>query len=344
MPLTRRPRQLLLIVLGVIAALALTVWACRTPTQITVEIRTHGFRCDEIKRLTIAVAKNPAIAEERMTSGFVAAEVVQDKAAPAKDCLAEDRVGTLVVTPDDATGAIIVAASYDTSERCVPPDYKGCIVARRAFTFVERSSLLLPVTLELRCKDVPCGVFTSCRAGECVSSNATCEEGSGTCTSEAEPVFTADGGSIPSEASVQPDGAPLDDGGVLPDGGPADGGESEAGVDAGIDSGPGATNFCRADAGYVDCYKPTDATSVCCQVLSSYACGVSPCPNGVYYPCLGRKHCQANQYCCALAPGSGPQSQCMNACSAFVFCNVSLDCPPGTYCDLDAGGPAGICQ
>src|SRR5688572_90171 len=90
------------------------IGSCQSPTQITVDVRTHGFKCSEIKHLLIAVAGDPYEAEKRLESGFVAVDI-------RPTCEADDRVGTLVVTPNDSNGAIIVAASYDTEKKCTPP-------------------------------------------------------------------------------------------------------------------------------------------------------------------------------------------------------------------------------
>ncbi len=178
---------------------------CRGPTQLTVDVRTIApLRCSDLKTVTLGVASTPAAAEAKLETDFVSAEVRQR-------CDSEDRVGTLVLTKATDTGAIVVAADYLGKGGCKPPSYEGCIVARRAFSFIDDAALYLPITLDISCLDVPCGVLTSCRSGICVSSSAECSE-DGTCRSEAEPVFGADGRPVPPDGSIdaREDGAAVD--------------------------------------------------------------------------------------------------------------------------------------
>ena len=172
----------ILAAVGSIALVGLAGWgseACRDATQVTVDIRTLGIPCSSLKGVKIVVARSPRDAEDRMALGSLSAEVQRGQ------CDGE-RVGTLVLTPSEAKGAIIVAAriSDEAAATCKPPDYKGCIVARRAFAFLDHVSVTLPITLEVACADVPCDVVSSCRSGTCVSSEASCSDGTQRCASE----------------------------------------------------------------------------------------------------------------------------------------------------------------
>lgn len=179
--------------LGVVAA-SLSP-ACRTATQVTVELRTVGaLTCAQVKGVAIVVARTPQDAEAKMQLESLSAEVTREQ------CGADPRfLGTLVVTPSESTGAILVRARVrdDAAATCKPPDYRGCIVARRAFSFIDNAALTLPISLEQSCVDVPCDVVSSCRTGKCVSSDASCSESSGRCSSGAEPVVAEDGGIVP---------------------------------------------------------------------------------------------------------------------------------------------------
>ncbi|HSO37387.1 MAG TPA: hypothetical protein VLT33_32905 [Labilithrix sp.] len=113
------------------------------------------------------MARSPQEAEDRMALGSFSAQVERGACDGA-------RIGTLVITPQGPRGAVLVAArvSDDPTATCKPPDYKGCIVARRSFAFVDHASVTLPISLEAACADVACDVATSCRSGSCVSASA----------------------------------------------------------------------------------------------------------------------------------------------------------------------------
>lgn len=281
---------------------------CRTPTQITVELRTlGGLPCSSLKGVAIVVARTSQDAEDKMQQGLLSAEV------PRGVCDADGRtIGTLVVTPQDSSGAIIVRARFsDDLKTCTAPDYKGCIVARRSFSFIDHVSVTLPITLEVACVDIPCGVETSCRAGTCVSSKASCSESSRTCDSPAEPVNSPEGGAIP------PDGAKPDDGGT-PDS------SADAPIDAARDPGQFG-NDCPTMSGAKDCDP-----QLCCY-QGSFFC--SSCdPQHYNFKCLGRKHCNGG-YCCANAatsPGSSCDTTAEQACTQdgnHYLCTTSADCP-----------------
>jgi hypothetical protein len=342
--MARGRRPLLLVPsFAAVTLVLIAIASCRSPTQVTLDIRTHGFRCSELRRVTVAVAAEPPAAEAEMGSGFVAAEVTS--------CDSDQSVGTLVVTPERSTGAIVVAASY-ADKRCEPPKYAGCIVARRAFTFIDHTSLRLPITLEISCKDVPCETFSSCRAGQCVSSQAACSEQNEECTSDAEPVFLPDGGSVPSDAPVGPDGrvGETDAGPDKQDGSSSDGAQ-DAVTDVGtdvlippVDASSDVTNICPTMGGPQDCSKQT---GVCCAMGVTYFCQAPPCTGGYpYYVCTGKGACGGG-YCCERPPiDGGPPtylSECLPACTTKTLCNSDADCRVGT-CTGPKSGPSFTCS
>lgn len=306
---------------------------CKTATQVTVEIKTVGvLSCSDLKGVDVVVAGASIEAEQRTDLGALTASV------PRGGCDGERTIGTLVVTPGSARAAIVVVARVDEGAKCTSKDnYKGCIVARRSFAFVEHAALTLPISLEASCKDVPCTAITSCRTGACVSSEAECIESTGLCESNAEPQPLPDGG------FVLPDGATPD----APFDGPiADGPLQDAPIDADGDvaDGGGANpgNECPAvGGGTKDCRVPGNNGPQCCAQGAGFFCGAS-CP--LFYAsfaCTGRKYCGA-QYCCGTDPdaGSDVSSACGDAC-AFTLCNTNDDCPPDRQCSVNyypAGG------
>ncbi|HEY8073060.1 MAG TPA: hypothetical protein VIF62_03095 [Labilithrix sp.] len=306
------------IALGLALVAALAPASCKSATEVTLDIRTltPGLRCQDLKHVTIVVASNTTDAEAMIASGFSSAEV-------AGTCDADDRVGTLVVTPSGDTGAVVVAAAVTDDADCRPDaKYKGCIVARRVFSFAKHAGLLLPITLERSCLDVPCDQANSCRAGECQSSDTNC--GGGVCTSNADPIVDDAGNEItPDGAIVQQDGAVIPPPGPPPPPPPAP-------IDAGVDATPGSGNDCPtlADGGTVDCYP-----AACCY-MAAYMCGASCGP--YTFNCIGRKHC-GTDYCCGTDPTQGSvTTQCdpshgVAACEYYI-CTTDEDCPPGLHC------------
>lgn len=186
------------------AAIAL-VPGCQEPTQVTVDVRLVTAQCSEIHGTAITVGVEPADTEERIRSRFPTAQT--------SDCdPATRRIGTLVVTPSDAERAsIVVVAAYgarrDPTE-CQPPDYAGCIVARRRFSFSKHRRLTMPVTIDPECANVPCDAFSTCRKGRCFDAEiAPCD---GADCAQNEPGATPDGGTD-LDAAVISDGGPIVD-------------------------------------------------------------------------------------------------------------------------------------
>ncbi len=319
--------------IGSIALVVAAGWgseACRDATQVTVDIRTLGIPCSSLKGVSIVVARGPQEAEDRMGLGSLSAQVERGVCDGA-------RVGTLVLTPSEPRGAILVAArvSDDPAATCKPPLYQGCIVARRSFAFLDHVSVTLPITLEVACADVPCDVVSSCRSGTCVSSETTCSEGTQRCESPAEPVVLADGGVEAPDAAR--DGASAD-GSNLVDGALGDSGldGSDAG-DSSVVTREGATNQCPlTNATKPDC-KTLGANAVCCARASGPSCVASAAVCGDLdprYDCLGAAHCPAATWCCAPENVAPPQSVCASLCKTGGFlCTVDADCPPGRACN-----------
>ena len=323
-------------------AAAFALDACNDPTQVTIDITTLGFSCHELKRVTVVVAGDPEAAEDK--TDFPQAEVTT--------CDSDKRVGTLVLTPGQDRGAVMVLASY-TDQRCQKPDYKGCIVARRVFSFVDHVKLTLPIALEASCRDVPCGVLSSCRSGKCVSSQTSCAS-DGTCTSDAQPVVDDKGNVVPADGgSGDSGGEGNDGGGTTMDGGPPM-------LDAAADGRPLVFgNACPSNPPGGDCLAMNN--SPCCADQGGWRCDTtatvtSPIPpvppvnppvggpcGGATFNCTGRAHCDLGKFCCSggtLMPGLNSTCAAPTASCGLVLCNTSDDCPnPSMSCIDWAQGP-----
>jgi hypothetical protein len=141
--------------------------ACRGATQVTVTITTE-LPCSELRGVSIGVAADPALAEERAGAGRFVATTHQ--------CDSPSTVGSIVVTPGASSVGIVVIAGIDVeSVSCKPPAYEGCVVARRRLSFVEHGSLEIGIGVSRSCLGVPCDTQTSCVDGKCRSSEALCE-------------------------------------------------------------------------------------------------------------------------------------------------------------------------
>lgn len=320
----RRASVVLALASGIVAT---SLHACKEPTQVTVDIRTLGFKCAELKKITIVVAKEPEAAETKWE--FPQAEV--------EKCAGEFEVGTLVVTPSSNAGAVMVLASY-TDAKCVGPKYEGCIVARRRFSFIENVPLRVPITLEASCKDVPCNALSSCRSGVCVTSETDCST-DGTCEAISEPVIAPDGGAVAPPADAAIDAPANDTGPPIVDGGL----DAPPLLDAGADgplvgpSFPDSGNNCPSTSPGPDCSDMPG--SICCAQGNAFICiQDGGCTGGPAFPCTGREHCGSG-WCCAapLAAPMGQTSSCFidPTCgdSGVVLCNGEADCPPGRTCD-----------
>jgi hypothetical protein len=160
--------------IAVVGAL-LAVPSCREPTQVQLIVRTTTA-CSELSGVIIDVGADPATVEQRATS--------QNKneswraQTPEAQCDPKTgEIGRIFLAPGSGTAAVLVRAGNKTDpSKCLAPDYKGCIVARRRISYVPRTTLTLTVNLDLSCVNVPCGVLSTCDQGRCIDSNATlCE-------------------------------------------------------------------------------------------------------------------------------------------------------------------------
>ena len=278
-----------------VGGILLAVYACRTPTEVRLDITTE-IPCSQLKGLSIVVAADSVAAEERAKSGFYAADGLH--------CDSETSVGSIVVTPGDASLAVIVIVGVEKpSSSCTPPLYAGCVVARRRLAFVEHASLHAPIAVTRSCVDVPCDTTNSCSQAKCTSSDTQCEGDScvQTGTDAAEDAGLDAGG----------DGPVTDTGTPGLDASPKDGGIVDAGFDGGVYD--GGTIKCASSPGCPPDGQPPcscsgqimPASNGATMMVMTCAAGADTCActvGGQFYKAIPSSgSCQPGDYgrCCA---------------------------------------------
>ena len=267
--------------------------ACKTPTQVTLDLRSTND-CSVLRGVDLGVADEPVVAEERVGS-FLTASAPQCRPGSLE-------IGTLVVTPGErgTASVIVVAGVSSASKDCKRPDYKGCVVARRRFTFVESRALVVPILIDFACEDVPCDVQSTCKNGQCIDSALECNDES---CEPVDPRARDDGGLV--------DGAPD----VLADG-PNDG----SSVD-GANDGSAKDGSAPSDAN-IDVVVPPDCPHACPTAGMDMTCEVD---NACCYRLNAAPTCLPPNACIQVG-GSVPPG--VAAC-----CGGSPDCGGlGTFC------------
>jgi hypothetical protein len=140
-----------------LALAAGTACACRTPTQVTVEISTD-VPCDSVQGASLQVGSLESIESS-------------SPSAEARQCSADGRIGSIVLVPrgsKDEPFAFKVAMGVGVGpDRCAVESGK-CVVARRALRFIPHTELSLPVVLRQACMGVSCPATETCVRGRCV--------------------------------------------------------------------------------------------------------------------------------------------------------------------------------
>lgn len=160
---------------GVLACVAVAV-SCREPTEITVVIKT-GEKCSDLSGVEIVVGPDQGQTQKRFEQQFTA--------AVSHDCDASGSIGTLVVTPGGTGGTIVVAAGVrvggapapDPATCALAENAKSCIIARRSFSFLDHTSLTLPIQLDPLCVGQACNPASTCFRGSCVDASVVCANG-----------------------------------------------------------------------------------------------------------------------------------------------------------------------
>ncbi len=153
------------------SVLALLLTGCQEPTAIRVEVSVQAD-----------CAGPDATRSVLRSTGFVigGADLLASRPAPfpvTEACTQGDpmsRVGDLVVTPGDGSDGRIglrVFAGLDdtTAEACAAQCGPGCIEVSRRLSFVDNTTLFLPIEARRSCVGVCCEDGETCQDGECVS-------------------------------------------------------------------------------------------------------------------------------------------------------------------------------
>ena len=156
----------------VLASFAVAV-SCREPTQVTVRVST-GTKCSELSAVELVVGPDQRETQERFTKRFTT--------AVTRDCDPLGFIGTLVVAPGGQGATLVVAAGVGLGG-APPPEpgtcaeaegAKRCIIARRTFSFLEHTSLTLPIELDPLCIGKTCEPSSTCFKGGCVDASVVC--------------------------------------------------------------------------------------------------------------------------------------------------------------------------
>jgi hypothetical protein len=133
--------------------------ACREPTVVVVDVKTTAA-CSDVGSTTVTVGHLGEVESKFATSS-------------TDGCEGAGSIGRVVVQPsgsnDDELAVKVITGIRQSADQCHEPDYKGCIVSRRAIRYSPHTSLRLVVTMDLACKDVPCGATQTCVHGDCRS-------------------------------------------------------------------------------------------------------------------------------------------------------------------------------
>jgi hypothetical protein len=300
---------------GVLAGHA--VAACRDPTQLAVDVTTNA-ECSDI-------------GTTETTVGDLGGIESSPPAATKDGCDARGVIGSLVLSPtsskDGAVAFKVVTGIRRPANRCTPPDYTGCIVARRALRYEPHTSLKVNVYMDLACEDVPCGETDTCVAGRCVPAQIT------------DPGACALPGGC-SEAALGDGGTTLAD----------SGGAADARVDGGLDAGPNCPlgwAYCTPDGAAPYCASTTRDVDNC------GGCGIACGPGKTCTASSCALSCQPYEAACTPDGGTpycaNLHTEVTNCGACGTTCGQGRTCEDGgcaitcqpyeTLCQLDGGPP-----
>ncbi len=214
-----RKRRRIFFSIGVLACIAIAA-SCREPTQITLRITT-GEKCSDLTGVQIVVGSDAESTQKRFKERFSAA--VTHACSPEGTT---NLIGTLVVTPGTSTGTVVISAGVkapgvpdaDPADCFDEKFAKQCIIARRSFSFIDHTSLNLPIDLDPLCVGKTCDPASTCFKGACVNDTVACQgsdcglpqetgNGSGGDASSSDGTYDADMGTMTTDASGDPDDA-----------------------------------------------------------------------------------------------------------------------------------------
>lgn len=302
---------------------------CQDPTQVTLDIRTNVV-CSDMKGVSIVVAKDPRSAETRAAFFGDGPRFASAETTNCDESTSPHSVGTLVVTPSGDQGAVVVVAAFGglTTDQCTKTSFPaGCIIARRRFSFVDRTRITLPILLDPSCSGIPCNETSTCVGRRCVDSEVTCA--GGTC---AEPSgATVDGGIVGEDGGS----LPLPDGSLL--------NISEAGLvdvrgdGASIGSGTCPAVICTGGA---QICLPTET---CCYAGSVATCIDATSCGTMAGCCRSASDCLNGTICCASTslPSSTTRLSCRTLAECKSLSGVSVCTTDSTGCGAASAGCTG---
>lgn len=168
-----RPRHT---VAATLAFLALGFAACQSPTQVRIAITTD-IPCTEYGSVSVVGGTSFAEVEANLAT-FVGAPV-------GTLCDQDGNLGDIYATPgsDLSKGVILVRAAPKGVDptKCMPPNYQGCVVAKRTFAFRESETEQLPIKMLSECIGEAChdrdNAQTCVQGRRCVGTDSDCEDG-----------------------------------------------------------------------------------------------------------------------------------------------------------------------
>jgi formylglycine-generating enzyme required for sulfatase activity len=300
--------------------LAALLPACRSPTQISVDVVTD-VPCGQV---TIT----------SFTSGELGAIESLPPAAESTACTG-NHLGTMVLVPSSAgDGAnvafkIVTALDGESASACSGTAAAGnpkCIVERRALNYIPNDPLEVIVDMSAACEGKICDAQSTCVNGACVNAvipdPSSCE-GAGCGDTVLVPLPDAGGVDATLDASSD---APTDASSDAPIDAPIDANDSgaatpDSGADAGVDSGSIATSC-------------TPGAQKCASASSVETCGMSG-TWGPPWPCA--TNLCAGGACASFTAGTSSPSCAgggpglSNCGDGGDSCCASLEVPGGTY-------------
>lgn len=147
--------------------------ACWAPTAIVLHVETD-LPCERVTASSVAVVVAGSTTELSEASPSASSSACSSKGDRAD-------IGSLVIVPSGDRSARVAIKAVVGVERptdaCLGDEVQGCIVARRAVSFVAHESLKLAIRLDRACLGVPCGVDETCDRGRCVPLDTCTGEG-----------------------------------------------------------------------------------------------------------------------------------------------------------------------
>ena len=319
------------LVIGV--ALTGIIASCQDPTQLTLIVSTNAKCHDELRSTAIYVSGTLGSVNEKVQTSSPVAQT--------DNCNAGD-IGTLVVTPGNSQGAVVVIGGFygKSPTECVEGHYDNCIVARRSFTFIKHAALNIPIPLERSCLNVPCSANTTCHNGACYDAAVECLNGAcdvpGTTPDagsvDAGPMAIVEGGGPPDKdggttTGSDSGGTQMDGGGMI-DGGNAADGSTDSGI---VTHSYDASGITCAMGGMTLVVNSCVTLNVqcaigqgCCAPVASTVCGSPATCEGVKpVSCCANSECPLDLPCCSAgsppANASPPPIAMNGVCAAVTF-------------------------